>query len=96
VGTEDLSTTMRRALVILLGGPVTATTVGCELTGRRSAYGPQTSAREGGRTLHALRRRGLVQRDYSREWRKFLWRLTPAGQRIAEASVRAAADPACR
>jgi hypothetical protein len=59
---DDFSRFMRRALLLLVHGPSTATLAGAALTGRRSAYGPQTSAREGGCTLAALRRRGFV--DY--------------------------------
>ncbi len=76
---------MRQALRLLLPGPSTATLVGVVLTGRRSAYGHQTSAREGGRTLAALRRRGLVDRYYSEFDRKSLWKLTPRGRAAAEA-----------
>ena len=47
-------------------GEHTCTSVGSVLTGRQSAYGWQTSAREGGRTLHALRRLGLVQVDFKK------------------------------
>jgi hypothetical protein len=70
---------MKRALLILLRGSHTATNVGVELTGRRSAYGPQTSAREGGRTLHALKRRKLadVRFDGVAHWQ---WSLTPMGR----------------
>jgi hypothetical protein len=70
---------MKRALLILLRGEATATNVGAELTGRRSAYGPQTSAREGGRTLRALQRRKLaeVRFDGDVHWQ---WSLTPMGR----------------
>lgn len=78
---QKLSPLMLRALGILYVRPETATTVGAELTGRRSAYGPQTSAREGGRTLAALRRRRLVRREYDVHSRKWLWSLTPEGRR---------------
>lgn len=60
---------------ILKRGPSTATIVGSALTGRRSHYGPQTSAREGGRTLAALLRRGMVRVQYSEVERKWMWTL---------------------
>ncbi len=74
-----LSATMYQAMGILARGPSTATWVGSELTGRRSAYGPQTSAREGGRTLRALQRRKLAEVNWHSFHQKFLWSLTPAG-----------------
>ena len=45
-------------------GEHTCTSIGSAITGRQSAYGWQTSAREGGRTLHALKRRGLSQVEF--------------------------------
>jgi hypothetical protein len=42
------------------GSGHTCTIVGAMLTQRKSSFGHQTSAREGGRTLRALQRRGLV------------------------------------
>lgn len=60
-----LSPRQLKALDILARpGQHTCTSVGSELTGRKSSYGWQTSAREGGRTLHALLRRKLVTFDY--------------------------------
>ena len=64
-------------------GEHTCTSIGSALTGRQSAYGWQTSAREGGRTLHALRRLGLVQVDFKKRsngkgW--WSWSLTVEGQ----------------
>lgn len=77
---RPLSERMMRALVIMLRGKVTCTTLGSELTGRRTAYGPQTSAREGGRTLRALLRRGLVTRIFDPDDPRSWWSLTVAGE----------------
>jgi hypothetical protein len=76
-----LSPWMWKAMQILAQGESTCTLVGAALTGRRSAYGHQTSAREGGRTLRALERRGLVfqsHRPDEADPRTF-WMLTPKG-----------------
>lgn len=43
-------------------------------------YGWQTSAREGGRTLRALERRGFAVVRHDNEWRKWLWNLTTSGE----------------
>jgi hypothetical protein len=71
-------------------GEHTCTSIGSALTGRQSAYGWQTSAREGGRTLHALRRRGLAQVEFKSSQNSkrglWLWSLTAEGQ--AEVSRR--------
>lgn len=78
---------MQKALQILARGESTCSIVGAALTGRRSAYGHQTSAREGGRTLHALERRGLVFRSHRPDEAdpRTFWMLTPAG--VTEASM---------
>lgn len=64
-------------------GEHTCTSVGSAITGRQSAYGWQTSAREGGRTLHALRRRGLAQveaKNLTPRKIMWCWSLTREGQ----------------
>lgn len=64
-GGRPLSETMLRALELLRRpGKHTCTSIGSVLTGRQSAYGWQTSAREGGRTLRALLRRGLIRAEW--------------------------------
>lgn len=64
-GSSPLSPTQLKALAILeRPGQHTCTSVGSELTGRKSSYGWQTSAREGGRTLQSLLRRKLVISEY--------------------------------
>lgn len=82
---RDASTSplMARALELLKGkGAHTCTSIGSALTGRQSAYGWQTSAREGGRTLRALQRRGLVLSRFDSESRLTLWQLTTKGQSV--------------
>jgi hypothetical protein len=64
-------------------GEHTCTSIGSAITQRQSAYGWQTSAREGGRTLHALRRRGLAQVDFVRASHgkgRWIWSLTSNGR----------------
>jgi hypothetical protein len=57
----------------------TCTIVGAMLTQRQSSFGHQTSAREGGRTLRSLQRRGFVTyRDVDGGLHRN-WSLTPAG-----------------
>jgi hypothetical protein len=78
-----LTTRMVRAMRFLVRSPGgTCTIVGTMLTGRQSAYGHQTSAREGGRTLTALRRRGLVL-DYVGDDGLRVWNLTEKGRQVA-------------
>ena len=57
-------------------GKMTCSNLGAALTGKPKV--PQASAREGGRTLHALQRRGLVQREFD-GWH-WQWSLTRAGR----------------
>ena len=63
----------------------TCTVVGAMLTQRKSAFGPQTSAREGGRTLRSLQRRGLVTYFDLDGGLRRSWELTPKG--VAELEV---------
>lgn len=58
----SLSSWMRKTLLMLARKDMvcTCTSIGASLTGRQSAYGRQTSAHEGGRTLRALERRDLA------------------------------------
>ncbi len=67
---------------------ITCSIVGAMLTGRRSAFGHQTSAREGGRTLMALRKRGLVRDSATDDGLLRLWNLTEKGRQVS-ATVRA-------
>jgi len=57
----------------------TCTIVGAMLTQRKSSFGHQTSAREGGRTLRSLQRRGLVTYFDLDNGRRRVWELTPKG-----------------
>jgi hypothetical protein len=57
----------------------TCTIVGAMLTQRHSSFGHQTSAREGGRTLRALERRGLVSYRDIDDGLTRRWDLTPKG-----------------
>jgi len=57
----------------------TCTIVGAMLTQRKSSFGHQTSAREGGRTLRSLQRRGLVTYFGLDGGRRRVWELTPKG-----------------
>lgn len=66
------------------GSGHTCSIVGAMLTERRSAYGHQTSAREGGRTLQALKRRGLVIHFDVNGGRQRVWELTPKGAGVLE------------
>ncbi len=79
-----LTAIQEKALGLLAGpGEHTCTSVGSALTGRQSAYGWQTSAREGGRALQALRRHGLAQVDFKKVSPKksmWFWTLTAEGQ----------------
>lgn len=79
---KPLTPFMQKAFDYVAKSPATATAVGSLLTGRKSAYGWQTSAREGGRTLHALKRRGLVRSEWSEFHMITLWSLTPAGCKL--------------
>lgn len=81
---SNLTPWMWSALEYLGGHPElsTATWVGQHLTGRKSAYGPQTSAREGGCTLRALERRRLVYCSYDDFRRKWMWNLTQRGRDV--------------
>ena len=93
----SLSPWMRKALLMLARKDMvrTCTSVGSSLTGRQSAYGWQTSAREGGRTLHALERRGLAfQLIQPPAARIFPWSLTTRGRLLAcHLAAPAAANP---
>lgn len=62
---------------------ITCSIVGTMLTGRRSNFGHQTSAREGGRTLIALRKRGLVRDSATDDGLLRLWSLTEKGRQVA-------------
>lgn len=57
----------------------TCAIVGAMLTGRKSSFGHQTSAREGGRTLRSLERRGLVRYLDVDQGLHRIWELTPKG-----------------
>jgi hypothetical protein len=79
---RTLSTRMRAALRLLAepGAFHTCTSIGAALTGRRSSHGWQTSAREGGRTLHALKRRGLARPlGFDSLHQLWPWAITPHG-----------------
>lgn len=75
-----LSPYMQKALQILARGESTCSIVGAELTGKIHRE-PQKSAREGGRTLRALERRGLVLRSHRPDEAdpRTFWMLTPKG-----------------
>jgi len=90
-----LTTWQERALLYLLHSKneQTCTTVGCLLTGRKSSYGPQTSAREGGRTLRALLKRGLVSYRDGADGLHRYWELTAEGTRVASMLKYASEDP---
>ena len=101
---KSLSPWMRAALIELATSrqPCTSTSIGSMLTKRQSAYGWQTSAREGGRTLKALERRKLARShryDPAREnglgnsgfWP---WTITALGKKIAESLATVAVSPA--
>ena len=84
-----LSARQRKALEWLNrpGSGHTCTIVGAMLTQRKSSFGHQTSAREGGRTLRSLEKRGLVTyRDLDGGLRR-VWELTPAGLVAVAAEV---------
>lgn len=83
---DTLSPWMTKALLMLAREHTvcTCTVIGSMLTGRHSAYGWQTSAREGGRTLRALERRGLAFQQHIQPGEKiFPWSLTDRGRRLA-------------
>jgi hypothetical protein len=63
----------------------TCTIVGSMLTQRKSSFGHQTSAREGGRTLRSLQRRGLVTYFDLDGGLRRSWVLTPKGVAELEA-----------
>jgi len=65
-------------------GEATCTIVGAALTGRKSSYGHQTSAREGGRTLTALRRMHLVVDSYTEDGKHRVWKLTAVGLSVVK------------
>ena len=82
----SLSPWMKKALLMLAREHMvcTCTSIGASLTGRQSAYGWQTSAREGGRTLRALERRSLAFQQHIQPGEKiFPWSLTDLGRRLA-------------
>ena len=65
--------------------PCTSTLIGSMLTRRQSAYGWQTSAREGGRTLKALERRKLaVSQRYDPALKIWPWTITELGKKVAQ------------
>lgn len=81
---KDLSIRQIEA-IRLLGIPNsdrTCTIIGAALTKRRSSFGHQTSAREGGRTLHSLQRRGLAYHFESNDGIHRLWKLTREGEDV--------------
>jgi hypothetical protein len=83
---KSLSPRMRVALAQLAASkqPCTCTSIGSLLTRRQSAYGWQTSAREGGRTLMALGRRKLAQAQaYDPAQKIWPWMITNLGSKIA-------------
>lgn len=92
-----LSSTMVTAILYIWEHPkvnCTCARVGVMLTERKSSYGHQTSAWEGGRTLTALRRRGLVF-DIVTDDGLRSWHLTADGLTIAEAIPRAERRTLC-
>ena len=83
---RTLSPRMRTALRLLAepGGLNTCTSIGAALTGRWSSHGWQISARDGGRTLHALQRRGLARAlGFDTFHRLWPWEITPHGRWMA-------------
>ena len=83
---KSLSPWMRTALARLADSkqPCTSTSIGSMLTGRQSAYGWQTSAREGGRTLKALERRKLAcPQRYDPSRKIWPWTITCLGKEVA-------------
>jgi hypothetical protein len=64
----------------------TCSVVGQMLTERKSSFGHQTSAREGGRTLRSLERRGLVTYRDVDGGRIRRWDLTPKGISVLAAT----------
>jgi hypothetical protein len=94
---KSLSPWMRMALMQLATSkqPCTSTSIGSMLTKRQSAYGWQTSAREGGRTLKALERRQLaVSQRYDPTWKIFPWTITELGKKVAQSLSTVAVSPA--
>ena len=84
---KSLSPWMRTALMQLATSkqPCTSTSIGSLLTRRQSAYGWQTSAREGGWTLKALERRKLAQSHrYDPTWKIWPWTITALGEKVAQ------------
>jgi len=63
----------------------TCTIVGAMLTQRHSSFGHQTSAREGGRTLRSLERKGLVAYRDTDDGFIRRWDLTPKGVEVLAA-----------
>lgn len=93
---RSLSPWMRTVLVHLATSkqPCTSTSVGSMLTKRQSAYGWQTSAREGGRTLNALERRKLaVSQKYDPFRKIWPWTITALGREIAQSLAASIAAP---
>jgi hypothetical protein len=78
------SESMWKVLVMLLRGPSTCALVGQMLVGKNWRK-PQSCAREGGSTLRALERRGLVARDVFYGDPRTFWRLTSKGLTEARA-----------
>ena len=70
------------------GSGHTCTIVGAMLTQRKSSFGHQTSAREGGRTLWALKRRGLVTYFDIEGGLRRNWEVTPQGVMALEQNER--------
>ncbi len=66
----------------------TCSIVGAMLTQRHSSYGHQTSAREGGRTLRSLERRGLVSYRDLDDGLIRRWDLTPKGVAVLAAETK--------
>ena len=92
---KSLSPWMRTALVQLATSrqPCTSTSIGSFLTRRQSAYGWQTSAREGGKTLKALERRKLAcSQRYDPARKIWPWTITGLGKEVAQ-SLAAAVPP---
>ena len=94
---KSLSPWMRRALMQLAASrqPCTSTSIGSMLTGRQSAYGWQTSAREGGKTLKALERRKLAcSQRYDPARKIWPWTITILGKEVAQSLAAAVPPPA--
>ena len=70
----------------------TCTIVGAMLTQRHSSFGHQTSAREGGRTLRSLERKGLVAYRDMDDGRIRRWDLTPKGVEVLAVQNKRAAS----